>query len=171
MRISMKKGFTIVELIIASLVMGIVIFSVGFVYTTGIDIFENGYNRIANRTDAAQAIDEVRRYLVRAKTIDDISQSGLTFTADMGGGDETYRVYLYHENDPEPNPPYTESVYQIRFAAGDISYGAGKVLVRNLMVPGDDPFAQNNNLITLDWTLSQDDSTIRMRTNVRPRNL
>lgn len=171
MKLSTEKGFTIIELVMSVLVIGILIFSIGLIYTAGINIFENGYSRIASRTDAAQAVDLVRRYLVQAKSIDDISESGLTFTSDMGEGDESYRVYLYNENDPEPNPPYTQSVYQIRFAAGDTSYGAGKVLVRDLLPPDNVPFERNSNLITLDWTFNREDSPIRMRTSVRPRNL
>ncbi|MGE0268662.1 MAG: hypothetical protein AB7S78_09450 [Candidatus Omnitrophota bacterium] len=171
MRISTQHGFTITELIMSVLVTGVLIFTIGLIYTTGTSIFENGYDRISNRTDAAQAIDQVTRYLVQAKSIDDISESSLSFTADMGSGDVNFRVYLYSPDDPEPNPPYSEDNYQIKFAEGDLSYGAGKVLVRNLISPVNFPFDRNNNLITLDWTLSRNDSTVRMRTNVRPRNL
>lgn len=171
MRISIQHGFTIIELIMSVLVTGILIFTIGLIYTTGTSIFENGYDRITNRTNAAQAIDLLTRHLVLAKSIDDISESSLSFTADMGSGDANFRVYLYSPDDPEPNPPYSEEFYQIKFAEGDLSYGAGKVLVRNLVSPVNFPFDRNNNLISLDWTLNQDDSTLRMRTNVRPRNL
>ncbi|MBZ0166627.1 MAG: hypothetical protein K8I00_07440, partial [Candidatus Omnitrophica bacterium] len=123
------------------------------------------------RASLGQAMQEAVTMIRQAKSIDSLTESSVTFTADLGGGDRMYRLYLYHADDAEPNPPYTQERYQMRFAIDDGDYGAGAVLVTDVQPSVQPPFAVDGNVMTLDWTVLTAQAALRFRTQVCPRNL
>ena len=166
-----QKGFTIVELYMSLTILVILGLAIGSVYMVGEKMYFGGINRVDIRSDGANAMELIKYHLMHAKSIDEITENSLTFTADVGNGDETFRAYLYHDSDAEPNPPYTEQLYDLKLLQGGTTYGEGKVLARNVEVPGTEIFRRDNNVITLDWTLLKEDASLRLRSKVRPRNL
>ncbi len=164
-------GFTILEILIVILALTIVVGVVNNVYIVGLDLWSEGISRSSIRTDLSQALELVSKNLRRATSIDAITASSITFTADLGGGSSSYRVYLYNASDSEPNPPYSQDNYDLRWAQGTTTYGSGANLATDIAQPINTPFTQNGNVITLDLTATRGEETVRLRSNVRPRNL
>jgi hypothetical protein len=166
-----EAGLTVLELLLVMILTGILVIGIGQVYVTGLGIWQNGYERSVARDQTAQALERMSQALRQAKNIDAFSESSIIFTADLGAGDDTYRFYLYHPAQTDAGPPYTQSVYQLRGAQGDVSYGEGAVLAQNIRQPATAPFSLSSGLLTVDLTRNFLDSSMRFRSNVRLRNL
>ena len=166
-----NSGFTILELLVVILALTILIGVVNNVFLVGFAVWNTGYSRSDNRTSATQALELISKNLRQATAITSLTDSSVTFTANLGGGVNTYRIYLYNAADPEPNPPYTQNTYDLRLAQGVTTYGQGIILARNIIQPINVPFAISGNNITIDLTLKTGDESIRTRTKVTPRNL
>jgi type II secretory pathway pseudopilin PulG len=166
-----RNGFSIPEVFISLMLFSILSSAIGFSYLIGTKAFRQGHNRASIRKDIGQAMEVAVKNLRQAKSIDSLTQSSVTFTVDLGSGDETFHIYLYNENDAEPNPPYTQSSYNLRFIRGSDTYGEGAVLAKNITTPTNIAFSQVGNLISLDWTALKNGASIRLQSSVRPRNL
>ena len=166
-----RKGFTILEVFIATLATAILGVTLGNVFIVGFRAWDGEYNRASLKRELSQSLELIAKSLRQAKNIDSLSESSITFTADLGAGDQSCRVYLYNSSDAEPNPPYTQSTYSLRWAEGTVTYGSGANLSMNISQPTTAPFSQSGNVITIDLTAVKDNQTLRMRTKIRPRNL
>ncbi len=166
-----NKGLSVLEVMLSLSIFSILSLGIFFSYHGSLKSFHAQLNRTAIRTGSSQAMEIVIKNLRNSKSIDALNASGVTFTADLGGGDETFRIYLYNEDDPEPNPPFTEQKYDLKFIRGSDVYGQGAILAKNIKVPTGSVFSQAGNLITLDWTTLNNGAQIRLRSSVRPRNL
>ena len=164
-------GLTILELLVVVILTGIIVIVIGQTYITGLEIWRDGYERSVARDQTSQALERITKALRQAKGIDDFSEGSIVFSADLGGGDDSYRVYLYHPSDTEPNPPYTQGLYELRWAQGDVSYGQGAVLAKDIQQPLSAAFTFNNGLVTVDLTNNLLDSSLRFRSNIQLRNL
>ncbi len=173
-RIKKSRGFTLIELLVVLTMLSVLVFTVGYTFVTGMRLWDHGYDRSQIRTELAQALELVSKNLRQATSIDALTAGSITFTADLGNGSTSYRVYLYNASDAEPNPPYTENTYELRWAETTVTYGSGAVLASDIAKPNppaSKPFSQSGNLITMDFTVENGDQTVNMRTNVRVRNL
>jgi len=172
--LTFKKGLTLIELLVTLVMMSVLVFTVGYTFIVGLKLWNEGYIRNEIKTDIAQALELVSKNLRQATSIDELMAGSITFTADLGAGSTSYRVYMYNSSDSEPNPPYTENTYELRWAQTTTTYGSGKVLVTDIAKPNppsSKPFSQSGNLITMDFTIERGDHTVNMRTNVQVRNL
>ena len=165
------KAFTLLELLIVIVTLIIIVGVINNVYLVGFEIWNEGYTRSDIRSDLSQALELMSKNLRQAESIDTLTESSVTFTADLGSGLDTYRMYLYHPSDPEPNPPYTQDTYALRWTQGSVNYGDGASLATDISAPGQAPFTQTGNTVTMDFTAARDDALLRMRSKVRPRNL
>lgn len=166
-----RRGTTLIELIMAIGMMGILVTTVTFVYQVHFKSWNQGYMRSLIRSNLSQALEQAGNSLRQAQTIDSLTESSITFTADLGGGSGTYRLYLFHTDDPEPNPPYTQSTYSLRLAKDDVEYGDGAVLSSDIAQPSEPPFAINDRVIDIRLTALKGGEQVTMRTKVRSRNL
>lgn len=169
-----QKGLTLIEVLVTTVILAVLVFTVGYTFIVGLKLWNGGYDRSDIRTDLSQAMELMTNNLRQAKSISELIAGSVTFTADLGGGDTTCRFYLYNSADSEPNPPYTKNSYDLRWAHGTVTYGSGAVLVADMPKPNppsSKPFSQNGNVITMDFTVERGDAAVSMRTNVRPRNL
>lgn len=167
-----KKGLTLIELFVVIVMLAILVVTVGYLFLTGLKLWDQGYARSDIRGDISQAMELISKNLRQAKSIDAFpTESTITFTADLGSGDTSYRIYLYNSSDPEPNPSYEQDTYELRWAKGTVSYGSGTILATDIAKPTNTPFSRTGNYITIDLTVTRKDETVRVRTNVRPRNL
>lgn len=166
-----RDGVTIMELMVALLVLTVLGGLATSVYLFGAHALHAYQTTSAARAELSQAMDTAVGMMRQASSIDAISSGGVSFTADLGAGSNSFRLYLYNELDPEPNPPYSQAEYQLRLAQAETDYGSGAVLVSGLKPPGQVPFRLDGDVITLDWTVTAEDVPIRLRTAVRPRNL
>jgi len=166
-----RRAFTIVELLVVMVTLIILMGVVVNLYTVGLDLWSEGYTRSGIRTELAQALELISKNLRQAKSIDALTESSIIFTADLGSGDDTYRIYLYNASDAEPNPPYSQSSYDLRWVQGTVTYGLGANIATNIVQPTNTPFSQSGNVIAIDLTATSGDESVRLRTNIRPRNL
>ena len=151
--------------------LGILTTTVIFVYNLHFKSWNEGYARSVIRDNLSQAMELAGDRLRRAQSIDALTESSITFTADLGNGSNTYRLYLYNAGDPEPNPPYTQSTYSLRLGQGAVDYGDGPVLSSDIAQPSGPAFAISDKVITLDLTALRGAEQVTMRTKIRPRNL
>lgn len=169
-----RKGLTLVEVLVVTVILSVVIFTAGYTFIAGLKLWNEGYTRSDIRTEMAQALELVSKNLRQAKSIDELTAGSITFTADLGSGDTSYRVYLYNASDSEPNPPYTQNIYELRWAVGTVTYGSGAVIAADIakpVPPSSKPFSQSGGLITMDFTVERGDHSVNLRTNVKVRNL
>ena len=171
MRNNNHKAITLIELIMVIGMMGILVTAVTFVYQLHFKVWNEGYTRSVIRGRLSQALEIASGRLLQAQTIDAITESSVTFTADLGSGSSTYRLYLYNADDPEPNPPYTQSTYDLRFAQDAVDYGDGAVWSSDIVQPSSPAFALDGKVLTINLTTSRGAQQVTMRTKIRPRNL
>jgi len=174
-RINDENGFTLIEVLVTTVILSILVFTVGYTFVIGLKLWDEGYTRANMRSKMTQALELVTKNLRQAASIDALTAGSITFTADLGSGSTSYRVYMYHEDDAEPNPAYAENGgYQLRWAAGTTTYGSGAVIATDIKKPNpptSNPFSQSGNVITMNFTVENGDQTFDIRTNVRVRNL
>ena len=174
-RMNNKNGFTLIEVLVTTVMLSILVFTVGYTFVVGLKLWSEGYTRSNMRANMTQALELVTKNLRQAASIDALTAGSITFTADLGSGSTTYRVYMYHEDDAEPNPVYSENGdYQLRWAVGTTTYGSGAIIMTNIdkpNPPSSNPFSQSGNVITMNFTIDDGDQTFDIRTNVRVRNL
>jgi len=166
-------GFTFIEVLVTIVIMAILIGTVGYMYVAGIRLWDQGYTRADIRSKMTQALELMTKSLRQASSIDALTAGAITLTADLGGGSTQYFVHMYHAGDSAPNPPYTQDGYELRWAEGSTTYGAGRIIATNIdrpSPPSSNPFSQSGNVITMNFTVEDGDQSIDMRTNVRVRN-
>jgi len=168
---SNDQGLTLIELLIVTSMLSVIVFSVGYTFVVGMKLWNEGYDRGDIKADISQSFELISKNLRQATSIDTLTESSITFTADLGNGSTSCRIYLYNSSDSEPNPPYSEPTYELRWATGTVTYGSGSILSTDIAQPATAAFSQSSNLITVDLTVTRGDESLRMRSNVRPRNL
>lgn len=166
-----KKAFSIVELLVVILGLTILLGVIVNVHISGMSLWNAGYARSDLRTDLTQTLELLSKNIRQATSIDELTQSSITFTADLGAGEDTYKVYLYHASDPEPNPPYTQDSYTLRWVGGSTTYGEGANIAEDIAQPTTAIFTQSGNVITISLTASKGSQSVTMRSKIRPRNL
>lgn len=170
-RIASRRALTLVELMVSLVVLAILGGLLASAYLFGANAIRS-YRAVAEtRAELTQGVETAVRMVRRAKSIDALTAGGITFTADLGDGDNIYRLYLYHPLDPEPNPPFDQAGYEMRLAVADTAYGSGAVLVRDVAATGPSPFSMDGTVVSLDWAVRVEDRQLRLRSAVRPRNL
>lgn len=151
--------------------MGFLTATIVFVYHLQVTSWNESYIRSSIRDRLSQALELATHRLRQAQTIEEITDGSITFTADLGDGIDTYRLYLYNAEDPEPEAPYTQNIYSLRMAKGLVDYGEGGVLAADIAQPSGAVFSINGQVINITLTTSRENEEVTMRTSVRPRNL
>jgi hypothetical protein len=171
LRIHGRKAVTSIELTIAIGLMVILTITVVSVYQWHLRAWNEGYARSVIRSRLLQALESVEKPLLHAQSIDALSEGSITFTADLGDGGIAYRLYLFNENDPEPNPPYSQESYTLRLAKNDMDYGEGVLLSSDIARPAQPVFLLDDKVITIQLSALKQDERITMSTKIRPRNM
>jgi hypothetical protein len=170
LEINNRKSLTLLELIMVIGMMGILTATVSFVYNLHFISCNEVYTRSLIRDKLSQALELMSNRLLQAQSINALTENSITFTADLGGGSEIYRLYLYNVNDPQP-PPYTQSTYSLLSAQGSVDDGQGVVLSPDIVAPTSPPFVMSGKVITINLTARRGTEHVTMTTSVRPRNL
>ena len=157
MKTDNRKGLTLVELIMVMAMMTILTATVCFVYNLHFKTWNEVYTRSLIRGHLSQALELMSDRLLQATSITAFTQNSITFTADLGGGSNTYRLYLYNGS--------------LLSAEGTITDGSGVVLAANILQPSNPSFTMNGKVITINLTVQKGDQQVTMMTSVRPRNL
>ena len=87
----MKQAFTLIELMVAVVLISIFVISVFGVFRLGLTVWGTGLDRAHMRQDSHAAIERMTRELSQANTITFARSSQITFGADLddNGSDET----------------------------------------------------------------------------------
>ena len=76
-----KNGLTLIELLVATTIMSVLVFAVGYTFVIGLKLWHEGYSRVDIRTDISQAFELMSKNLRQATSIDTLTASSITFTA------------------------------------------------------------------------------------------
>ena len=132
-------------------------------------------DRIGSDIQLDRAVEETVRDLREARQFQSTAgRNEVRFTTD---GLNFFIVYLYSAGDSYvPPPAFNQTAYQLRRAAlagginGTFTYGSGTLLVQGVLPPSTSTISASGNLITLDLSVQRNSETVRVRTQIRPRN-
>jgi len=148
-----RKGFTIFELIMSMVLVGLLVVGIMFAYLTCFRAFDSGQERITIRTKLSQAMDLMSRELYNSQSITSCSPTSLTFTANLGSGLASYTFALNGSN------LVTDG--QVTRATGIQTPGGS---IPNI-------FTCTNGQVTMDMTAVQNGASVRLQNNIMPRNM
>lgn len=171
-----EKGMTLVELIIAAALTSVLAAAAVMVFNTVLLSWSAQTQRAGTDTQLGRAVEVMVRDLRQATQVQSAAgRDEVRYTLD---GVNFYIYYLYHASDSYvPPPAFTQSSYQLRRAVlaggigGTFTYGAGTLVVSEVLPPPTSDLSLSGNLLTVDLSAGSDDETLRIRTQVRPRNL
>ena len=91
--------------------------------------------------------------------------------------DNTNRIYyLYNTNDSYP-PSFNQAKYKLIKAGlsgaltnGTFTYGDGAIILTDVSPPPTTDLSFSSNLVTIDLSSVHDNETVRLRTQIKPRN-
>ncbi|MFA4889538.1 MAG: prepilin-type N-terminal cleavage/methylation domain-containing protein [Candidatus Omnitrophota bacterium] len=168
----MKKGMTLIEVIIASLMLVVLAGVIAYVFRAVILSWSSEETRTGIDVVLRRGAEELSRDLRKARAVQS-SNDEIRFTQNLSS---YYIYYLYNAGDAYP-PAFNQSTYELRKAElsgginGAFAYGSGLVLLGDVLPPPATDMSFVNNLVTLDLSAKRKDETIRLRARVRPRNL
>ena len=176
--IKMKRGFTVFELAITVAMLVILTTVAFFAFRAVLLTWAGEEVRAGAKTDLYRGIEAMSRQLLQAKAADYLNNDEIRFT-DLS--DNHYIYYLYNRDDSYPSS-FNRERYQLMRAAlsgvvgndlktGTFSYGAGTVVITDILPPGTSDLSIAGNILTIDLTAGRGNETIRLRTQVRPRNI
>ena len=149
-----RSGFTVMELIIVMLMTVILVGSIVTVFISTSHAWSAGNDRAQVRENMSQAMELMVRDLRQATSIDVLSVSSVTYTANTGSGSTQYRFALYR--------PASGTTYQLLRSLGADAAGTGAVLLGG--IPSANAFTRTGNVITIDLTAYSGAQGIEMRT-------
>jgi len=155
-----KRAFSLMELIIVIMMLFALVGTVTLLFIVGLKAFDAGYARGDIRQDISQAMQRMIREIRQAKDSTVIvTSTQIDFTADLDSGisgDEVYRYRLVSN--------------ELRWSRISPNSTSEVILARNLDLPASS-FSEDSNLISIQLQSTQDEQTVILRSNVRPRNL
>lgn len=166
-----RRALTLIELTGVIALTGILAVTSATIYQAHWRSWSSLFVRSSLRSSLVRSIDVMTHHLIQAQSIDAVSESSITFTADLGNGPIVHRIYLYHPDDPEPNGLYEQDTYMLRFAQGDVSYGKGAILAFDIPRPVAAVFEQTGPVVSIRLNASKDSESVTFITSVRPRNI
>lgn len=148
-----QRGFTILEMLMAMVLVGLLVVGIMFAYLTCFRAFDSGQDRITIRTKLSQAMDLMARELSNAQSITSCTSTSLTFNANLGGALTANTLALSGSN---------------------LVTDGGVTRATGIQTPGKtiaNIFACSNGLVTIDMTAVQNGTSVRLQNNVIPRNM
>ena len=173
----MAKGMTLVEMLIALLLTGVLMTAAAYSFNPILLAWASQMDRIELQRQAQQGLEKAVRNLRPATALQNDANHAIRFTVRESGVNNSYILYLYNANDGWP-PAYSQTTYQLRKAAltggigGTFTYGGGDLLLRDAQPPSNSDLSVSGSVATLDLTLVRNtDETYRLIEKARRRNL
>ena len=171
-----SRGVTLIEFMISLILLSVVGTAAVLIFKTILLSWSAQTERIGVDLPLDRAVVEMVRDLREAKQVQ--STSGYREIRYTRDGSTYYILYLYSAPDAYASPPaFNQSSYQLRRAAlaggigGTFTYGSGTLMVTNVLPPPTTDLSLSGSLIVLDVSAKQGDETLRVKTQVVPRNL
>jgi type II secretory pathway pseudopilin PulG len=175
-----RKGLTLLELIIAIGMLVVLVAAAVYVFIAVLRGWFSQETRAGIDINLDSAMEQVTRDLREARQIQSTSlYNELRFTRDRA---TFYVYYLYNADDPY-GPPFDSALsYQLRKETldtsdinGTFTYGSGQIILTDVVSPAasnsPSDLSLSGNMATVDLSVNRGGETIRLRTQVRPRNL
>ena len=163
----MKKGLTLIELMISTMMVVILAGVVVYVFRAILLSWSGSEARAGINITLNRAIEEMRRDVIKAKAITSANDE-VRFTS-IDDINQIY--YLYNQNDSYP-PTFSQEKYELKKAGvSGFTNGAGVIILTAVSPPPISDLSFSNNLVTIDLSSVHDDETVRLRTQIKPRNL
>lgn len=174
----MKRGFTLLELIITIAMFAVMAVVTSYVFRAILLSWSGEEKRAGVKINLYSGIDEMTRQLLEAKKVDSLNNDEIRFT-DAASADYIY--YLYDANESYP-PAFGQDVYELRKAAlsgvaggnlktGTFTYGSGAIIITDVLPPAVSDLSISGSIVTLDLSVSRGSETVKLRTQIKPRNL
>lgn len=171
-----RKGATLIELMIVLALLSVLGGAAMMVFNVVLLSWSSQTERSGADLQLERAAEEMVRDLREARQFQSAAgRDEVRYTAD---GSTFFIFYLYNASDTYgPPPAFNQTVYQLRRAAltgglnGTFTYGSGTLLLTEVLPPATSDLSASGNLITLDLSVERKEETVRLRTQVRPRNL
>lgn len=172
-----RSGFTLIELMITLLLFAALAVTTAYLFRAGLLVWAGQEKRAGIQVELDRGIEEMARDLRKSRQVQSTANyNEIRFR--QGTATSTYYIfYLYHASDSYvPPPAFNQASYQLRRAAltgglsGTFTYGAGDIIMNNVVPPPTSALSLSGNLLTIDLTVKRSDETIRTKTQIRPRN-
>ena len=178
----MKDGLTLIELIIAIMMMSLLIGATIYVFYAVLLSWSSQETRSGVDIDIDYDIEKVVRDLREAK-LASLSDPYSSYKDEIRFSNDKanfYTYYLYNAGDHYP-PTFGQSSYQLKKAMltggldGTFTYGSGDLIMsdikpRTAFMPERPVILSTGNMVTIDISIKRRDEEVRSRTAVRLRN-
>ena len=178
MKVKKPAGFTLIEVIMVSVAFTLLLVTTVYFFRAILLTWSGQEIRAGFNTNLDRGLEDLSRELREAREVQ--STAGYDeIRLTQGTSSTTSSIYyLYHASDTYgPPPSFNQSSYQLRKATltgginGTFTYGAGDVILNDVVPPPTSDLSLSSNLLTLDLTVQRGDETTRSRTQIRPRNV
>ena len=178
----MKRGFTLIELIITIVMLAALVGVTAFVFRAVLLSWSSQETRSGIDISLDRGIEEIVRDLREARQVNDnydgdgTKNDEIRFTQDQSN---YYIYYFYNANDAYP-PTFNQSSYDLRKATlsggiGGTLTDSGRIIITDVLSPSHatspSDLSFSSNIATIDLSITRRDETIRSRSQVKPRNL
>jgi len=173
----MRKGLTLIELIITTAMVAILTVVMAYIFRAILISWSGQETRAGIDIGLDRGIDEMVQDLRKATAVSQGGSYDIRFTQD---GSNYYIYYLYNSSDSYPIT-FSQSSYQLMKATlsggigGTFTYGSGNIIISEVLPPNDPTSPSNlsyaSNIVNIDLSVKRKDEVIRSKTQVRPRNL
>jgi prepilin-type N-terminal cleavage/methylation domain-containing protein len=156
-----KSGFTLIELIIAVVMMVILTGTVIFTFLVCFRSWNAAENRSKMRSQISQSMELMVKSFRQGIDFGIRDKNKIAFLADLGEGEIKHAFFLLKE----PDTDFFQLLRNDETMSGD----QGSVMASG--IESEDVFSWNGNIITINLIGNSQGATFQMQTNVRPRNL
>lgn len=169
----MKRGFTLLELIITCVMLAILAKACAYVLRPVFVTWTAELEKTQITTEVQRTIETMVRDLRESKAVNCINNSEIRFTKD----NNLYNAYYFYSENDSSSPPFTQNLCQLKETQisgghnGTFTYGAGKVIINNVAAPPVSSLFLKDGVTIVDLSVRKKDSKIRVKTSVKPRNL
>lgn len=171
-------GFTLIELIITIVMFTILALVTVYVFRAILLSWSGEEKRAGVKIDIYSGIEKMTRQLLEAQNVDSLNNDEIRFT-DIAG--THYIYYLYNASESYP-PAFSQGVYELRKAAlsgvtggnlktGAFTYGSGAIIITDVLPPVTSDLSISGGIVTMDLTVTRGSETVKLRTQVQPRNM
>ena len=168
-----KHGLTLIEFLIVIAMFSVIAGVTVYVF----QVILRSWTGMEDRTSVSivlnRAVEEVVRDVREATQVSLVNNDEIRFTKD---DTNFYIYYLYNSDDSYP-PAFNQDFYELRKATlsgginGTFTYGSGKVIIIGVVPPSVTDLSFDGSIVTLDLSVTENDETVRIKTDVTPRNL
>lgn len=169
-------GFTLIEVLIVLMLLTITLSLTTNIFKTVLLSWSAENDRAGLKITLERGMAEITSELRQATVVQSVAgRDEIRYTKD---GSTFYIYYFYNSADSYvPPPAFDQTSYELRQATliggidGTFTYGSGFLMIRAISAPTTSDLSLSGNIITIDLTTITANATVRLRSQITPRNL